>query len=167
MQAKDAFFMTPLLRAAQGRHIEIVEMLAPSNKLNVEKLTPIARNACDRFEATIVDFRANAADAPLVSKRNINQVLYEKEVDGTAVTTTNIQQIKRKAKNRPRFRWIHLPANNMAWAEALITKYFVEGGGTDFRGLKSAERAFSQQHRGEQYHSSFMRRECAAVNREV
>ena len=133
-------------------------MLAPFHEINAQKLSPVARNACDRFEATIVDFRADVAEPPLVSKRSINEVLYEKEPDGSPVVNTNVQFIRRKAKNRPRFRWIHLPANNMAWAEALIAKAFVEGGGSDVQGLKSAERAFSQQHRGEQYHSSFMRR---------
>ena len=147
------------LRAAQEPFTEIVEMLSPLNELNTHRVSPEARNASDRFEATIVDFRSNTADRPiLVNKRSINEVLYGKEDDGSPVVTTNVQTIKRKAKTRPRFRWIHLPANNMAWAEALISKAFVESGGSDVKGLKAAERAFSQQHRGEQYHSSFMKR---------
>lgn len=146
------------LRAAQEGHTQIVEMLAPFNEVNLSKIPPVARETCDRFEATIVDFRADKDLPPLVSKRTIDEVLYGKEKDGSPVINTNVHNMKRKAKNRPRFRWIHLPANNMAWAEALITKAFVESGGSDVKGLKSAERAFSQQHRGEQYHSSFMKR---------
>ena len=55
------------------------------------------------------------------------------------------------------FRWIHLPANNMAWVEALLTKTFIEEGASDVEGFKALERSFSHQHRGQQVHSHFMR----------
>ena len=58
------------------------------------------------------------------------------------------------------FRWIHLPANNMAWVEALLTKLFIEEGTSDIDGFKALERSFSHQHRGQQSHSHFMRPLC-------
>ncbi|KAL9056387.1 MAG: hypothetical protein Q9162_002978 [Coniocarpon cinnabarinum] len=157
--------MTPMLRAAQGRHHDIVHLLCPFNEVNVGKLTQLARHTCESFQATIVDFRANTDDPPLVSKRTISEVLYEHEADGSPKTTTNVHNLKRKPNAKARFRWIHLPANNMPWAETLIAKAFVEHGANDVRGLKAAERAFSQQHRGEQYHSSFMRPLCQRAER--
>ena len=155
-----------MLRAAQGRHLGIVELLTPFHEVNVSKLSELALHACKSFDATVVDFRTDEDKTPLVSRRTISEVLYDKDPDGSPKTTTNVHNIKKKQKNfKPRFRWIHLPANNMAWAEALIAKAFVEGGAQDVRGLKAAERAFSEQHRGEQYHSSFMRHLCQRADR--
>jgi hypothetical protein len=63
------------------------------------------------------------------------------------------------------FRWIHLPANNMAWVEALLTKAFIEEGANDVEGFKALERSFSNQHRGQQSHSHFMRPLCQTTAR--
>jgi Mg2+ and Co2+ transporter CorA len=48
----------------------------------------------------------------------------------------------------------------MAWVEALLTKAFIEEGGSDIEGFKALERSFSHQHRGQQSHSHFMRPLC-------
>ena len=63
------------------------------------------------------------------------------------------------------FRWIHLPANNMAWVEALLTKAFIEEGASDVEGFKALEKSFSHQHRGQQMHSHFMRPLCQSTPR--
>jgi hypothetical protein len=63
------------------------------------------------------------------------------------------------------FRWIHLPANNMAWVEALLTKLFIEEGASDVQGFKALEKSFSHQHRGKQSHSHFMRPLCQSTPR--
>ncbi len=65
------------------------------------------------------------------------------------------------------FRWIHLPANNMAWIEVLLTKMFIEEGASDVEGFKALERSFSHQHRGQQSHSHFMRPLCQTSTRAV
>jgi hypothetical protein len=64
-----------------------------------------------------------------------------------------------------KFRWIHLPANNMAWVEALLTKAFIEESANDVEGFKALERSFSNQHRGQQSHSHFMRPLCQSTPR--
>lgn len=63
------------------------------------------------------------------------------------------------------FRWIHLPANNTAWVEALLTKAFIEEGAHDVEGFKALERSFTHQHRGKQSHSRFMRPTCQSSPR--
>lgn len=63
------------------------------------------------------------------------------------------------------FRWIHLPANNMTWVEALLTKAFIEEGASDVESFKALERSFSHQHRGKQTHSHFMRPICHSTPR--
>jgi Mg2+ and Co2+ transporter CorA len=64
-----------------------------------------------------------------------------------------------------KFRWIHLPANNIAWVEALLTKLFLEEETVDVEGFKALERSFSHQHRGQQSHSYFMRPLCQSTPR--
>ncbi|KAL4762550.1 ankyrin repeat protein [Aspergillus foveolatus] len=63
------------------------------------------------------------------------------------------------------FRWIHLPANNMAWVEALLTKAFIEEGAHDVDSFKGLERSFNYQHRGQKMHSNFMRPLCQSTHR--
>lgn len=53
----------------------------------------------------------------------------------------------------------------MAWIEALLTKLFIEEGGSDVEGFKALERSFSHQHRGQQSHSHFMRPLCQSTTR--
>jgi Mg2+ and Co2+ transporter CorA len=66
-----------------------------------------------------------------------------------------------------RLRWIHLPANNIAWCDALLTKRFLEEGAIDVEGYKAMEASFGQQHRGQKQHSRFMRPMCSAVQRQA
>jgi len=55
----------------------------------------------------------------------------------------------------------------MAWVEALLTKAFIEEGANDVEGFKALERSFSNQHRGQQSHSHFMRPLCQSTARAV
>lgn len=55
----------------------------------------------------------------------------------------------------------------MAWVESLLTKAFIEEGGSDVDGFKALERSFSNQHRGQQSHSHFMRPLCQSTQRTV
>ena len=49
--------------------------------------------------------------------------------------------------------------------EALLTKSFIEEGAGDVEGFKALERSFSNQHRGQQVHSHFMRPLCQSTPR--
>lgn len=168
LNAKDAFYTTPLLRAAQQGHLQTVDRLAPYN--NIDRLSHYAADACNGFEATIVDFRGVGSDHQnIVQKRSVYEVLYAKEKDDDHTVTTRVDKLKSRARpgggtneraSKPRFRWIHLPANNLAWVEALIAKAFIEGDCTDLEGFKAVERSFSHQHRGSKLHSQFMTPLC-------
>ena len=60
-------------------------------------------------------------------------------------------------RHQPSFRWIHLPANNIAWVETLLAKAFIEGGHKDIEDFKAVEKCFNQEHRGGEAHAHFMR----------
>lgn len=155
----DSFGCTPFLRAAQNRRKDIVELLAPFN--HVETLSEDALGACNGFNATIVDF-GNFHNENRVVKKSIYELLYARDsVNPRKPAITILPQ----DPNIVDFRWIHLPANNMAWVETLLTKWFIEDGAHDVEGFKALERSFSHQHRGQQTHSHFMRPLCQSTSR--
>lgn len=165
---RDNFGSTAFLRAAQFRRKDVVFLLAPFN--NADALTPPARAACEAFDATVVDF-GNFRNENRVRKTSVFQLLYGRDrenphkqaftlvpgVRGTGSGTGDAQATD--------FRWVHLPANNMAWVEALLTKSFIDEGMHDVDGFKGLERSFNYQHRGQWTHSHFMRPLCQATPR--
>lgn len=160
--ARDTFGVTPFLRAAQSKHSarkDIVNKLAPSNQLAA--LSEDALGATNGFHATIVDF-GNYHNNNKVTRRTVFELLYGRDTINERKPAVSILPTDAKATN---FRWIHLPANNMAWVEALLTKAFIEEGASDVEGFKALERSFSHQHRGQQIHSHFMRPLCQGTPR--
>ncbi|KOS47829.1 hypothetical protein ACN38_g1128 [Penicillium nordicum] len=153
-RVRDNFGSTPFLRAAQFKRKDIVLLLAPFN--NVESLSDDVKDACAAFDATVVDF-GNFHNENRVKRMSVFNLLYGRDRENPrkqAVTTL-------PADSRgSEFRWIHLPANNMAWVEALLTKSFIEEGAHDVDGFKGLEKSFNYQHRGQRTHSHFMRPLC-------
>ncbi|KAJ5292018.1 hypothetical protein N7478_001269 [Penicillium angulare] len=155
-RVRDNFGSTPFLRAAQFKRRDIVLLLAPFN--NVESLSEDVKSASAAFESTVVDF-GNFHNENRVQKMSVYNLLYGRDVENPrkqAVTTVPSPDDSRATD----FRWIHLPANNMAWVEALLTKSFIEEGAHDVDGFKGLEKSFNYQHRGQKIHSHFMRPLC-------
>ncbi|KAL8758200.1 MAG: hypothetical protein Q9199_001663 [Rusavskia elegans] len=151
---KDSFEETPMLGAAQNGHIDIAQLLSPTN--DGANLSHPARAACDGFQATVVDF--GMEHRPMNHRKySVFDVLYgwDDEKQKPAVTT-----LSRNVPAKPAFRWIHLPTNNLAWVETLITKHFIEDSASDVDGFKALEKLLGQQHRGPTVHSFFMRPLC-------
>jgi ankyrin repeat protein/Mg2+ and Co2+ transporter CorA len=160
--AKDSFGITPFLRAAQSKtsaRKEIINALAPHNQ--IEALSEDALGATNGFHATIVDF-GNFHNENKVQRRSVYELLYARDTINPRKPAVNILPKESKATS---FRWIHLPANNMAWVEALLAKAFIEEGATDVEGFKALERSYGHQHRGQQVHSHYMRPMCQSTPR--
>lgn len=98
-----------------------------------------------------------------VNKHTVWHILYARDAndpDKFAVPTV----VDKMESKKPLFRWIHLPANNISWLEALLTKHYLEGNTRDISALKSILRMLMrQQHRGAKVHSRFMRPSCKRV----
>ncbi|KAL8790939.1 MAG: hypothetical protein Q9213_000364 [Squamulea squamosa] len=151
---KDAFEETPMLGAAQNGHIEIARLLSPTN--DGANLSPPAKTACKGFQATVVDF--GMEHRPMNHrKHSVYDILYGCDEAKQKPTVTTLA---RNVPAKPAFRWIHLPTNNLAWVEALITKHFIEDSASDVDGFKALEKLLGQQHRGPTVHSFFMRPLC-------
>ena len=157
---KDVDDRTPLLCAAINSHPDVIKRLAPL--VDVKSLTPDELGACQEFMATIVDFGINGTRNTQVLNRSVYEVLYGKHLDSEAYSVTTLVQ---KVNTRPIFRWIHLPANNMAWVETLITKHFFEDGATDIDGLRAMQATFGQHHQVATIPSRSMRPLCQRIQR--
>jgi ankyrin repeat protein/Mg2+ and Co2+ transporter CorA len=158
--ARDAFGITPFILAAKQKNRDIVNKLAPFNQL--ETLSKDALCACQGFSGTIVDF-GNFHNENRVTKRSVFEILYAKDPNNPRKPAFSVLPKQEKSVD---FRWIHLPANNLTWVEALLTKAFVEEGAHDVPGYIALERSFAQQHRGQQVHSHFMRPLCQSIPRQ-
>lgn len=131
-----------------------------------------AREASKQFYATVVDFgdfqemkfrkgEVREKKKQLVFKHTVHELLYGWE--DTEKKRPTVPILTKNVKWEPQFRWIHLPANNIAWVETLLAKAFVEGGFRDVEGFKALEKSFDQEHRGALAHDSFMRTHCRRV----
>jgi ankyrin repeat protein len=156
---KDSSHRTAMLCAAEKGHQEIVTMLAPER--NGHRLPLNALHASQNFRATIVDFGIN--EKPHLQRRiasSMYDLLYGwDEINEKPKVPTQIKNIKIK----PAFRWIHIPSNNLAWVDALLTKVFIESGHREVEDFKTLEKIFSQEHRGPFVHASFMRTYCQRI----
>ncbi|KAJ9634811.1 hypothetical protein H2204_006044 [Knufia peltigerae] len=165
--SKDSFDSTPLIRAAQNGHWDIVDALRPY--VLEGPTNRIARKACERFRAAVVNFfedkdaRGNIKYKNKVNKQTVWQIVYardQKDPEKPAIPIA-LDQIEGK---KPSFRWVHLPANNISWLEALLTRYYLESDMGDVTALKSLLRLLGrQQHRGSEIHSRFMRPSCKRI----
>lgn len=104
---RDSFGSTPFLRAAKAKQKDIVRLLAPFR--NVASLSEDALGASKGFNATIVDF-GNFRHGNKVSKKSLFELLYEEDAKNQRKPAMTIIPDETTTE----FRWIHLPANNMA-----------------------------------------------------
>ncbi|EPS25382.1 hypothetical protein PDE_00315 [Penicillium oxalicum 114-2] len=160
-RVRDNFGSTPFLRAAQFKRRDIVLLLAPFN--NVDSLSEDAIDACKAFDATVVDF-GNFHNENRVQRMSVFNLLYGRDPENPRKQAVTTIPADSRATD---FRWIHLPANNMAWVEALLTKAFIEEGAHDVDGFKGLGRSFNYQHRGQKIHSHFMRPLCQHTPRSI
>lgn len=162
VSVKDSFDRTPLLCAAEQGHRDIVYLLAPG-KIG-EKLSATARGACESFEATIVDFGIDAVPRErkqrVLKNHSVYDLIYGWDDDsGKAKVPSQVKNVKVK----PAFRWLHLPSNNLAWCQDLLTKVFVEAGHREIEDFKALTKCFNQEHRGQEVHANYMRTFCQRI----
>ncbi|KAK5940122.1 hypothetical protein PMZ80_007540 [Knufia obscura] len=156
---KDTFNTTPLLRAGLHDHLEVFKLFRPH--LLSGRISRHAQDACSMFTASVVDIYKKRNESRVVNKpMSVRKVLYDADLKDPSkfAITTRLKDIQ---EGRPDFRWIHLPANNLAWAEALITKMLIENGPADVPAYQFMLQLFGQQqHRGSKIHSRYMRPLC-------
>ncbi|KAF2212204.1 hypothetical protein CERZMDRAFT_59120 [Cercospora zeae-maydis SCOH1-5] len=162
MEAMDKKGRTALMTAAWKGHRTIVELLI-TRGAHVDTMDLRRRNVLHNIAADQGEKRHFAdPNENRVQRRSVYELLYARDVKDATKHSISTLPSNIKATH---FRWIHLPVNNIAWCDALLTKRFIEEGATDVEGYKSLETAFNHQHRGQQHHSRFMRPMCQIVHR--
>ena len=165
--ARDSRGNTPLIDAARSTERQrILQLLAPWSDLFIQSLPPNVEQAAQRYDANIIDFQKNAGPKMLRRKIPVSDLLYKGCGEAGSLSHNHVST-RPDPEKEGAFRWIHLPANNLHWAQALLTKHFIEGS-VDVESFRALERSLSQQqYRGRRIHSRFMRPACNRLVRRL
>ncbi|MCJ1476515.1 hypothetical protein MMC13_005181 [Lambiella insularis] len=189
--SKNSSGYSPLMLAGKNQHLAIMQLLSAFN--DGRDLSELQKQACKEYHATITDFYPQKTERgrfAVFRKPCVYDLLYGSEPPeagsdsdiGMSMIKIRLDEDSKKPskisravkdvpktakedpkKARPAFRWIHLPANNMAWVEALITKYFMEKGSEDVHSFRELANSLSLQHRGNTDHSQYMKPSCERI----
>ncbi|KAK8071310.1 ankyrin repeat protein [Apiospora hydei] len=129
---KDTFGRAAWLYAAERGHDDIVELLSPGH--NSHRLPKTMLDATQAFNATVVEFK-DYGEKQRISKPTVFDLLYKwDEKNGRPAIPLWTDGPPGHAKSE--FKWIHLPANNLAWVETLMINWFIESGCRDLEGFQ-------------------------------
>ncbi|KAI0161221.1 hypothetical protein GGR57DRAFT_518430 [Xylariaceae sp. FL1272] len=157
LDIKDSFNRTPMLCAASTHQLGIALLLSPTRAAH--RLSPSALAACQGLEAMSVDF-GEFRKKRLRHVHSVYDLLYGWNYmkDEPLVPLSS-----RKLKYQPKFRWIHLPANNVVWIETLLAKLLAEGGYRGIEAFRSITEALDQEQRGPSNLNPSMRPSCQQI----
>ncbi|KAJ4301553.1 hypothetical protein N0V90_003646 [Kalmusia sp. IMI 367209] len=162
LNVRDEYGNTPFSKAVKAKSMPAIHLLAPFHS---DRLSPDALEASRIFKATIVDF-GDYPNGKRRTDRSIFDLLYSRaigEFDGLA-SVPGIRASPRP-NDATHFRWINLPSNNISWAEALLTKAFIEDGDYDVDKFTAVERSIENLQRGQRFQSHYMRPLCEMTSK--
>ncbi len=150
----------PVLRKSDDRLPENAAKFAHIPSAPLEEHQEDELKACKGFEAVVVDFYLESDREQRVEERaSIFEMLYGRGPQAI--------MSEAKGKNlegaREKFRWFHLPANNMEWVEVLVSRLFaaqMSGAALlddEFKSNLGLTNSAGQHYRTSTVHSSFMR----------
>ncbi|KAK9415013.1 hypothetical protein SUNI508_10618 [Seiridium unicorne] len=157
---KDTFGRAAWLCAAERGHDDLVELLSPGH--NSHRLPKSMLEATQAFNATVVEFKEHG-EKQRISKPPVFDLLYrwdEKKARPAIPLWTDGPPGHAESE----FKWIHLPANNLAWVETLMINWFIESGCRDLEGFKALMKCLEQEHRGPFPHANYMRPFCQRIS---
>ncbi|KAJ3494803.1 hypothetical protein NLG97_g3838 [Lecanicillium saksenae] len=105
----------------QSKERSALEFIMPPPEDDLHK-----QSACHGFDITMVDFYVSGGvEERLPVTASVHSVLYG---DGPK-TLLDAARDEARIRHEPDFTWYHIPANNMTWAEHLITRIKTEKNG--------------------------------------
>lgn len=160
-RCKDSFGDTPLLSAAKAGHKEVVKVLFEHP--NAATLSSMELEASKAYTASILNF----APSPGKSwKNNKNKNIRDSRSVYTLlsgqfnVTPEPGKKSPNDTQEAGNFRWIHMPSNNVAWAQQILIRWFMEQNNPDAERFKRLHSSFNCEHVGEKWHAQYMRPTC-------
>jgi hypothetical protein len=139
--------------AVEAGHWDMAKLLAPQN--TAEALPSDIVKACKEFRVSGVDC------FPGFVERLQSSTVYDMLHGDTTVLSSMASQRSQLL----RFRWIHLPANNPDWIEAIIIKLCMETMGHEGDSLKNLVSSMKHCHRGQYPHSRYHQPGCQTHGR--
>ncbi|KAH8202507.1 hypothetical protein TruAng_003315 [Truncatella angustata] len=157
---RDTFGRAAWLCAAERGHDDLVVLLSPGH--NSHRLPKSMHEATRAFNATVVEFK-EYGEKQRISKPPVFDLLYRwDEKNGRPTIPLWTDGPPGYAKSE--FKWIHLPANNLAWVETLMINWFIESGCRDLEGFKALMKCLEQEHCGPFPHANYMRPFCQRIS---
>lgn len=127
--ARDVRGNTPLIDAARStKRQQILQPLAPWNDPFIKSLPQDVKQVAQSYDASIIDFQKAVVSKMLRRKIPISDMLYKECGESGSLSRNHVSTRPDPAKEGA-FRWIDLPANSLHWAQALLTKHFIERAG--------------------------------------
>jgi hypothetical protein len=158
VEAKDNLGNTPLIDAALSANPnweDVVELLAPWSPKSIERLPDPIKEVRKGTKATVVDF-FTGVEGQTRHETSIFDLIYRN--DHREGKPDYRPMTRPYADGKGHFRWINVPSNNAFWCHDLLTRWFIEDGGSKIHELKALERALSQQqNKGLVEDSTYMR----------
>ncbi|KAK3676417.1 hypothetical protein LTR78_003693 [Recurvomyces mirabilis] len=169
VNAKDDFGDSALLCAARSGHTAIVHLLLPLLPLSTSSATVSSEEskAAAGTTATVVDFVGVNIK---VTSRRVHDLVYDRSYSSPTVslkaelqrsTGEDAITVDDDEQDIARFRWVHLPANDVTWCKRLFLKLLLEEDSkVHFETFKALEQSFDHQQRGKHLHACYMRPTC-------
>ncbi len=122
------------------------------------------QRACRGFDITMVDFYlGDGAEVRLPITASVHTVLYG---DGPAALLKSAREDARMLEE-PDFTWYHIPANNLTWAEHLITRLKAENDSSQIAKRRMKLPRLSQSARSQLNFASLQGNSKSAANGET
>ncbi len=114
---KDGFDRTPMLCAAERHHKQIVQLLSPTAPATGCRPWSRAPARPSRPPSWILATSATTRSSLSSSPPSTTSCMAGSGTRGPRLTGQRCPRSRATSSGRPAFRWIHLPANNIAWVE--------------------------------------------------
>lgn len=155
---------TPLLSAAKGGHKEIVNVLAHHGYTALLS-APELEASCG-YTASIIEF-ASSGGRTSTNNKNSNirkwRPVYDLLSGEFPVTPKRREKSSNRVNEPGDFRWIHLPANNVAWCQQILVRWFMEQSSPNLENFKRLQASFNHEHMGREVHARYMRPACQII----
>ncbi|KAF2105600.1 ankyrin repeat-containing domain protein [Lophiotrema nucula] len=149
--SKDNFGRTPFLLAAEGQHTSILACLF--TKARPERESE-AERACRNNSITMLNFGEYELDKDnIVHHFSLYDVLYKRDPQSRQTPPFRITPPPHR---RTRVRWLHLPANNIEWVEALFDKIYLEEGSMTIESYRVLQKSLHDYRKALLDHSPFV-----------
>ncbi|PVH77515.1 ankyrin [Cadophora sp. DSE1049] len=154
---KDRLGRTALMCAIDD---SIAELLSPA-RIDTKTLSPTALLACQKTFAIIVSLSPDSSILE-TSRHPVDDVLYGWDPDEQGDLT--VPKVPTVPEYGYGIKWIHLPANNMAWIQTLVPKAWIERDCERARSFGTTMNCLNEGTRKPLNHTNYLQPSCHLIS---